>query len=51
MPRDLMIYSNRPSAAALPFNIGDDVGDTALAAVIWHVPLGAEAFGGLLLTF
>jgi hypothetical protein len=35
----------------LPFDFGNDVDDTALAAVIWHVPLGAEEFGGLLLLF
>jgi hypothetical protein len=51
MPRDPMIYSNQPPAAALPFDIGDDVDDTAPAAVIWHVPLGDEEFGGLLLLF
>jgi hypothetical protein len=49
--RDPMICSSQPSAAALSFDIGDDVGDTALAAVIWHVPLRAEEFGGLLLPF
>jgi hypothetical protein len=51
MPRDLMIYSNRPSAADLPFDIGDGVDETTPGAVIWHVPLGAEESGGLHLPF
>jgi hypothetical protein len=46
-----MIHANQSSAADLPFDIGDDVDDTVLAAVFWHVPLGAEEFGGLLLLF
>ena len=51
MSRDPMIYLNQPPAADLPFDIGDHGNDTAPAAVIWHVPLGAEEFGGLLLLF
>jgi hypothetical protein len=45
-----MIHSNRPSAADFVFEIGDEAYGRALAAVIWHVPLGSE-FGGLLLPF
>jgi hypothetical protein len=51
MPGDLMIYSNRPCAADLPSDIGDEVHEAAPAAVIWHVPLSAEEFGGLHLPF
>jgi len=51
MPRDLMIYSNRPCAADLPFDIDDEFHETAPPAVIWDAPLGAEEFGGRLLPF
>jgi uncharacterized membrane protein len=51
MPRDPVIHSQEPSAAASPFEVADEVNEAALAAVMRHVPLGAGVLAGAAVAF
>ena len=41
-----MVHSDQPSAANSPLEVADDVDETALAAVMRSVPLGAAVLAG-----
>ncbi len=41
-----MTHSDQPSAADSPFEVGDEIDETALAAVMRTVPLGAAVLAG-----
>ncbi len=41
-----MVHSDQPSAADSPLEVGDDIDETALAAVMRLVPLGAAVLAG-----
>lgn len=41
-----MVHSDQPSAADSPLEVADDIDETALAAVMRSVPLGAAVLAG-----
>ena len=47
MPPDPVIHSNQPSAADSPLDVADEVDETALAAAMRYVPLGAGVLAGV----
>ena len=46
MPPDPVVHSSQPSAADSPLDVADEVDETALAAVMRYVPLGAGVLAG-----
>jgi hypothetical protein len=46
MPPDPVTHSSQPSAADSPLDVADEVDETALAAVMRYVPLGAGVLAG-----
>jgi hypothetical protein len=41
-----VVHSDQPSAADSPLEVADDIDETALAAVMRSVPLGAAVLAG-----